>query len=124
MQGRTRLKLLLHGAVLLLIAAVPFFVGAYRNGAALLALLLVVWPLACFFSPFALARTSVKWYFALPLVPVFFILPMCVLLTPAGLAYLGGYPILYTILAAVGAALGAWRYRKRQARMRSGGVSL
>jgi hypothetical protein len=119
MRNKLRVGMLIHGVALLLIAALPFVLGAYRSGAALLTLLLLIWPLVCFLSPFALARSGMKWYFALAPTPVFFIMPLCVLLTPAGLAYLGAYPVLYALTALIGAGLGAWRHARRQARSRS-----
>jgi uncharacterized membrane protein len=124
MRSKTQVPLLLHGLVLLLLAVLPFVFGLYRRGGVLLFLLLLLWPAACVFSPFLLSRSGVRWYFALPLTPALFILPVCVLLTPAGLAYLGAYPVLYGLLAVLGAALGTWRYRKRLAQRRGRGLGL
>lgn len=103
----------MHGAALLLLAALPFALGLYRNGTVFLWLLLCIWPAACFFSPFLLASAGLKWYFCVTPAPVFFIIPLCALLTPPGLAYLGAYPVLYALIVLPGYFVGRRRRNKK-----------
>lgn len=108
---------------MLALAALPFALGLYQ-GRFFLWLLLAIWPAACFFSPFLLAGMGMRWYFCLIPVPVFFIVPLCALLTPPGLALLGAYPVLYALCALLGLGIGVRRRRRKQARIHSGGLSV
>ena len=123
-RGKLRWRLLLHGLALLLAAALPFIFGLYQNGTVFLLLLLLIWPGLCFLSPFLLAYRGAQWYFALPAVSVFFIVPLCALLTPPGLELLGAYPVMYGAVSLIGLFVGMWRYRKRQVRVFPGGLPM
>lgn len=123
-RGKVRWRLLVHGAVLLLAAGLPFIFGLYQNAAAFLLLLLLIWPALCFLSPFLLAGRGIRWYFSIAPAPIFFIVPLCALLTPPGLAQLGAYPVMYGAVVLVGLGAGIWRFKKRQVRVHSGNLPM
>ena len=119
-----RSRLILHGLLLLALSIAPFLLGLYQSPGALMFLLLLVWPIACFFSPLRLALRGAQWFIACLPAPIFLILPAFALLTPSAMRYLGIYLVFDIILVICGALFGSWRNAVRGRRTSASGLSL
>lgn len=116
-------RVIIHGILLLALCFVPFWLGMYKHSS-LLVMLLLFWPAAAFLSPFLLALDGTVWYAAFAPVPIFLLLPLFALLTPAAMEYLGVYLFFYGLLALAGAFIGTWRSNMRGRRMPGKGLGM